>query len=182
MRGEIRLILDREPNVLYSEEEIAERLVELGKEISKDYEGKEIIAISLLKGGFVFTADLIRRISVPVNVDFMITSSYGHSETSTGIVNIIQDIREDIEGKDVIIMDDIIDSGNTMFKVKKYIESKNPASVKIATMLDKPSRREADIDPDYVGFEIPNLFILGYGLDYEDFCRGIPYIATFDEV
>lgn len=174
--------LEKEPNVLYSEEEIAERITELGKEISKDYEGKEIVAVTLLRGGFIFTADLVRRISVPVNVDFMTTSSYGHGETSTGIVNIIHDVREDLEGKHVVIMDDIIDSGNTMLKVKKYIEAKNPASVKICVMLDKPSRREVDLDPDYVGFEIPNLFILGYGLDYEDFCRGIPYIATFDEV
>ncbi len=175
-------MVDREMNILYSEEEVAKRVRELGEQISNDYKDEEIVLISLLKGGFIFASDLIRRISIPTSIDFMTASSYGHSEISSGVVEIIHDIRDNIEGKNVIIVDDIIDSGNTMLKVKNYLETKNPASIKICVMLDKPSRREADISPDYVGFEIPNLFILGYGLDYESFCRGIPYIATFEEV
>ena len=118
---------------------------------------------------------------VPVNVDFMTTSSYGHGEVSTGIVNIVHDVRTDIKDKNVLIVDDIIDSGNTMKKVRDYLLTKGPKSVKVCVMLDKPSRREAEIEPDYVGYTIEDLFVLGYGLNYGDFYRNIPYIATFDD-
>lgn len=176
------MIIDKEPNVLFDREEVARRVRELGEEISKDYEGEEIVAVSLLRGSFIFAADLVREISIPVNVDFMTTSSYGHGEVSSGIVKIVHDLRTSIEGKHVIIVDDIIDSGNTMKKVAEFLDEKNPKSIKICVMLDKPSRREADIDPDYVGYTIEDLFVLGYGLNYGDFYRNIPYIATFDEV
>jgi len=173
--------LDRKPKVLFNEEQIAKRVKELGEEISKDYEGNDLVVISLLRGSFVFAADLVRAITVPVNIDFMTTSSYGYSQKTSGIVEIINDIRTDIKDKDVLIVDDIMDSGNTMKEVVDYIGKKGPRSVKTCVMLDKPSRREADISPDYVGFTIPDVFIVGYGLNYGDFYRNIPYIFTFDE-
>lgn len=173
--------IEKKERILFSREEIAQRVRELGLEISKDYKDKEMVVISLLRGSFVFAADLVREINVPVNMDFMTTSSYGHEEFSTGIVEIITDIRADIRGKNVLIVDDIIDSGHTMSKVVDYINLKEPKSITTCCMLDKPSRREADISPDYVGFSIPDVFIVGYGLDYEDFCRNIPYIYTYDD-
>lgn len=172
---------DRKPKVLFNEEQIAERVKGLGEQISKDYEGKDIIVISLLRGSFVFAADLVRAITVPVNVDFMTTSSYGYGERTSGIVEIIHDVRTDVRDKDVLVVDDIMDSGNTMKEVVDYIKQKGPKSIKTCVMLDKPSRREADISPDYVGFSIPDVFIVGYGLNYGDFYRNIPYIFTFDE-
>ena len=172
---------NKKKKILYNREEISQRVKELGVEISNDYKDGEIVAISLLRGSFIFAADLVREISIPVNVDFMTTSSYGHGESSSGIVEIITDVRTDIKGKDVLIVDDIIDSGHTMKKVVEFINMKGPKSVKTCCMLDKPSRREADIAPDYVGFTIPDVFIVGYGLNYGDFYRNIPYIFTFDK-
>lgn len=173
--------LDRKPKVLFSLSKIGKRVKELGREISKDYDGEDIVVISLLRGSFVFAADLVRELQVPANIDFMTTSSYGHDEMSSGIVEIINDIRVDIKGKNVLIIDDIIDSGHTMEKVVGFINMKGPKSIKICVMLDKPSRREANITPDYVGFTIPDVFIVGYGLNYGDYYRNIPYIFTFDE-
>lgn len=172
---------EKMPNILFSREEVTRRIEELGKEISKDYDGEDIVAVSLLRGSFIFTSDLVREITIPVNVDFMTTSSYGHGEVSTGKVKIIQDIRTDIEGKNVIIMDDIMDSGHTMLNVIEILKSKNPKTIKTCVMLDKPSRREVDLSPDYVGFTIEDLFVLGYGLNYGDFYRNIPYIGTFED-
>ncbi|MCF6463678.1 hypoxanthine phosphoribosyltransferase [Clostridium sp. Cult1] len=172
--------LDKKPKVLFDANKIAERVRELGEEISKDYEGNNIIVISLLRGSFVFAADLVRAIHIPVNIDFMTTSSYGHDEVTSGIVDIVTDIRTNIEGKHVLIVDDIMDSGYTMNKVVEYIAKKNPQSIKVCVMLDKPSRRKADITPDYVGFTIPDVFIVGYGLNYGDYYRNVPYIFTFD--
>lgn len=172
---------NKKKKILFNREEISQRVKELGEEISNDYKDGEIVAISLLRGSFIFAADLVREISIPVNVDFMTTSSYGHGESSSGIVEIITDVRTDIKGKDVLIVDDIIDSGHTMKKVVEFINMKGPKSVKTCCMLDKPSRREADIAPDYVGFTIPDVFIVGYGLNYGDFYRNIPYIFTFDK-
>ncbi len=167
--------------ILYTREEIANRVKELGKQISEDYNGRKLIVVSLLRGSFVFTADLVREITVPVEVDFMTTASYGHSEESTGEVKIIHDLKADIEGKDVLIADDIIDSGRTLRIIKEFLEKRNPRSIKICTMLDKPSRRTEKIDADYVGFTIEDLFIVGYGLNYKDHYRNIPYIFTFDD-
>lgn len=173
--------LDKEPKILFNSEEINKRVKELGEEISKDYEGNDIVVISLLRGSFIFAADLVRKIDIPVNIDFMTTSSYGHGEVSSGIVEIINDVRTNIKGKNVLIVDDIIDSGHTMKKVVEFINMKEPKSIKICVMLDKPSRRQADIYPDYVGFTIPDVFIVGYGLNYGDYYRNIPHIFTFDD-
>jgi len=175
------LEINNKPRVLFDEEQIAKRVKEMGKEISKDYEGSDIVVISLLRGSFVFAADLVRAIDVPVNIDFMTTSSYGYGQSSSGIVEIISDIRTDIKDKNVLVVDDIMDSGNTMKEVVEYISKKNPKSIKTCVMLDKPSRREADITPDYVGFTIPDVFIVGYGLNYGDYYRNVPYIFTFDD-
>lgn len=172
--------LNKKRRILFDKNEISKRVEELGMEISEDYRGGEIVVISLLRGSFIFAADLVREISIPVNMDFMTTSSYGHGETSSGIVEIITDIRADIKGKNVLVVDDIIDSGHTMKKVVDFINMKGPRSIKTCCMLDKPSRREADISPDYVGFVIPDVFIVGYGLNYGDYYRNVPYIFTFD--
>jgi hypoxanthine phosphoribosyltransferase len=175
------LELHGKPKILFSQDEISKRVKELGKVISNDYKDRDIVVISLLRGSFIFAADLIRELEVPVNIDFMTTSSYEHNEISSGIVEIINDVRTDIKDKDVLIVDDIIDSGHTMKKVVEFVGMKEPKSINICVMLDKPSRREADIAPDYVGFTIPDVFIVGYGLNYGDYYRNIPYIFTFDE-
>ena len=171
---------NKRERTLYSRESISTRVKELGEIISKEYNNKNLIVVSLLRGSFIFASDLVREISIPVEVDFMTTASYGHSEVSSGNVEIIHDIRADIEGKDVLIVDDIIDSGYTLKKVKEALAVKNPNSVKICVMLDKPSRRKVDLEPDFVGFTIPDVFIVGYGLNYGDHYRNIPYIFTFD--
>ena len=173
--------LHGKPKILFSQDEISKRVKELGKVISNDYKDRDIVVISLLRGSFIFAADLIRELEVPVNIDFMTTSSYEHNEISSGIVEIINDVRTDIKDKDVLIVDDIINSGHTMKKVVEFVGMKEPKSINICVMLDKPSRREADIAPDYVGFTIPDVFIVGYGLNYGDYYRNIPYIFTFDE-
>lgn len=167
--------------VQFTREDISNRIKELGEQISKDYENSELVAIGLLRGSFVFLADIVREINKPIVVDFLTTSSYEDREESNGYVNILADIRENITGKDVIIFDDIMDSGNTMLKVKKYLEQRNPKSIKTCVMLDKPSRREVDITPDYYGFEIEDLFIVGYGLNYQDKYRNIPHIFSFED-
>lgn len=172
---------EKKRKILFTREEILKRVTELGNEISKDYENKEIVAISLLRGSFIFAADLVREINIPVNMDFITTSSYGNDETSPGIVKIVTDVRTDIKGKDILIVDDIMDSGYTMKKVVEFLNEKEPNSIKTCCMLDKPSRREVEIFPDYIGFSIPDVFIVGYGLNYGDFYRNIPYIFTFDD-
>ncbi|NLN15168.1 MAG: hypoxanthine phosphoribosyltransferase [Tissierellia bacterium] len=172
--------MHRRQRILFSREEIADRVRGLGQEISKDYGNKELVVISLLRGSFIFTADLVREITIPVEVDFMTTSSYGHSEESSGIVEIVHDIRTDIKDRDVLIVDDIMDSGYTLEKVVEYLRGKSPRSLKICVLLDKPSRRKVDLSPDYIGFNIPDVFIVGYGLNYGDHYRNIPYIFTFD--
>ena len=163
--------------VLCSEEQIQERLKELGAQLSKDYEGKKLMVISLLKGSFIFCADLVRHITVPVKIGFMTTSSYGHGENSTGKVNMVADISDDIEGYDVLVVDDITDTALTMSHVMKHLKAKNPNSVKSCVLLDKPSRRKVDLKADYVGFEIPDEFVIGYGLDYDEQYRNLPYVG-----
>jgi len=173
---------DRRREVVLSKEEIATRVQELGIEISKDYEDKNLLVISLLKGSFIFTADLVREMSVPVHIEFMITSSYGHGEESTGELRIEKDVDvEDLSTYDVLIVDDIVDSGITMFETMKLLKSRNPKSIKSCTLLDKPSRRVADIKPDYCGFSIPDQFIVGYGLNYKDHYRNINHVFAFVE-
>ena len=162
--------------VLCSEEQIASRLKELGSEISKDYEGKNLLVVSLLKGSFIFCADLVRNITVPVKIEFMTTSSYGHGEKSSGNVKVVSDVNSDLEGYDVLIVDDITDTALTMSHVMKHLKAKNPNSVKSCVLLDKPSRRKVELVPDYCGFEIEDKFVVGYGLNYGDYYRNIPYV------
>lgn len=167
--------------IRFTKEDIKKRVKELAKEISKDYENKELVAIGLLRGSFIFISDLVREIEKPIIVDFLTTSSYGNNEISNGYVKILSDIRENIEGKDVLLVDDIMDSGNTLKEVKEYILTKNPRTVKTCVMLDKPCRREVDIKPDYFGFEIEDWFIVGYGLNFENKYRNIPYIFSYED-
>lgn len=165
--------------VLFTREAIQNRVEELGKKISKDYEGKKLLVVSLLKGSFIFTADLVREIEIPVKIEFMATSSYGHSTESSGEVKILYDIQQDLQGYDVLIADDIADTGTTMSYIIDYLKSKNPESIKSCVLLDKPSRRKVELEPDYIGFTIPDKFIVGYGLNYGDYYRNIPYVFAF---
>ena len=152
-------------NVLVSEEELKAKVRELGAQISRDYEGKNLVLVSILKGSVVFMADLMRAVSIPCSIDFMVVSSYGGSNTtSSGLVKIIKDLDGDLSGKDVLIVEDML-------------KMRHPNSVKICTILDKPSRRKADIKPDYEGFQVPDEFVVGYGLDYDEKYRNLPYIG-----
>ena len=162
--------------VLCSEEAIKQRLSELGREITEKYEGKKLYVVSLLKGSFIFTADLVREIKIPVKINFMTTSSYGHSEETSGNVEIVTDLDEDLTEYDILIVDDITDSGLTMKFVKEHLERKNPRSVNCCVLLDKPDRRQVELEPTYVGFTIPDKFVVGYGLNYGDYYRNIPYV------
>lgn len=173
---------DRRREVVLTKEQISDRVKALGEELSVDYADKNLLVISLLKGSFIFTADLVREMSVPVHIEFMITSSYGHGEESSGELHIEKDIDvEDLSDYDVLIVDDIVDSGITMYETMKLLKSRNPKSIKSCTLLDKPSRRIADITPDYCGFSIPDQFIVGYGLNYKDHYRNIDHIFAFME-
>ncbi len=164
--------------VLLSEETIAKRVQALGDEISKAYEGEEIIVICVLKGASIFFADLCRAISVHMKMDFMGISSYGDAQKTTGIVKITKDADTSITGKHVLIVEDIMDSGYTLTYLVKMLQDRNPASVKIACLLDKPERREVDIMPDYCGFTVPNEFVVGYGLDYCGKYRNLPFVGV----
>ncbi len=172
---------NKKRNVLISEAQIKEKTTELGKIISKDYETKKLYILSLLRGSFIFTADLARCITVPTKIGFMTTSSYGDKEESSGKVNILYDIPDDIKGYDVLIVDDIVDSGVTMSFVKNHVKGLDANSVKCCVLLDKPDRRKVDITPDYFCFQIPDLFVVGYGLNYGDYFRNIPYIFNWEE-
>lgn len=165
--------------ILLTEEDIEAINAKLGKEISKDYKGKDLVVICLLKGGVMFTTDLVKNIETKVYLDFLTASSYKNEEESSGNVEIKSDISIDIRDKDVLIVDDIFDTGHTMKNIYNYLNTKSPKSLKTCVLLDKPERREVDFDVDYVGKEIDNLFVVGYGLDYEGFYRNIPYIFIF---
>ena len=168
--------------ILYSAEEIDEKVKELGRQISKDYRGKKITVVGILKGSFVFMADLIRAIDAEIEVDFMEASSYGDSTKSSGNVKIRKDMDSSPVGKNILIVEDIIDTGNTLKYLRDtYLAGKNPASVKIVTMLDKPARRTSEIEADYTGFSIEDLFVIGYGLDYAQKFRELPYIAYLEK-
>lgn len=162
--------------ILCSKEEIEARIKDLGQQISKDYKEKNLLVISLLRGSFIFAADLVREIEIPCKIEFMTTSSYGHAQESSGMVQVVHDIASDLTDYDVLVVDDIVDSGITMEFVKNYLERKNPASVKTCVLLDKPQRRKVEIEADYVGFEIEDKFVVGYGLNYGDYFRNIPYV------
>lgn len=167
--------------ILIDEETIAKRVAEMGAEITKDYQGKELVVICILRGGVIFMSDLVKQIKLPLYMDFMAVSSYGMSTKSSGIVRILKDLNEDIEGKDVLIVEDIVDTGLTLHYLVDYIKSRNPRSVKVCCFLDKPSRRKVDVEVDYVGFEIPDKFVVGYGLDYAQKYRNLPYVSVLEE-
>ncbi len=164
--------------VLISEEEIKRRVKELGKQITEDYAGKDIVVVSVLKGSVMFMADLLRGIDVHTEIDFMVCSSYGSGVVSTGAVKMLKDIFLPIEGRDVIIVEDILDTGKTLHYIKDYLWARKPNSIQICTLLDKPERRQADINADYIGFVVPDEFVIGYGLDYDEHYRNLPYIGV----
>lgn len=168
-------------NTLISQKEIEAKVVELAKKIEKDYENQELLVVGVLKGAFVFVSDLVRNINLDLSIDFMAVSSYGMSTQSSGVVKINKDIELDITGKNVIIVEDIIDTGLTLKYIKEYLSGKNAKSVRICTLLDKPSRRKCDVEVDYIGFEIEDLFIVGYGIDCKEKYRNLPYIAYVQE-
>lgn len=163
--------------VLYTAEELKIRVAELGAEITRDFQGKSPVLVSVLRGSYIFMADLTRSIDLPCTVDFMSVSSYGAGTSSSGQVKILKDLSEPIEGKDLIIVEDILDSGNTLFYLRDVLAARKPASVSICTLLDKPERRTKDIKADYSGFQIPDAFVVGYGLDYAERYRNLPYIG-----
>lgn len=165
-------------DILITEDMIKKRVKELGETISADYAGREIFAIGILKGAWIFMADLVRKISVPVMCDFIGVSSYVDATVSSERVKLISDIRIPVNGKDVLLIDDIIDTGFSINFVKEYIKSKGPASIKLCVLLDKPSRRKVDIHVDYKGFTIPDRFVVGYGLDYAERYRNLPFISA----
>lgn len=166
--------------VLLSEEQILTRVRELGQTISADYEGKDLLVVGILKGAFIFMSDLVRQISIPVEVDFMATSSYGQSTKTSGVVKVLKDLDSPIEGRHILIVEDIIDSGLTLSYLTEILRSRKPESIKIAVLLDKPERRQTALSVDYVGFTIPDEFVVGYGLDFDSKYRGLPYVGILE--
>lgn len=166
---------------LYTEEQIAGKVQEIGKKVSEDYDGKDLVLVGILKGSIPFMADLIRKITIPCVMDFMAVSSYGSSTESSGVVRILKDLDFEIENKDVLIVEDIIDSGTTLSYLLDYLKRRNPSSINIACLLNKPSRRKTDIAVKYIGYEVPDYFLVGYGLDYAEKYRNLPYIGILKE-
>ncbi len=172
-------VMDRDIlKVLFTKEEIAQRVAALGEEMRQDLEGKEPLFISVLRGAFIFMADITRACQVPCDVEFIAVSSYQNATASSGVVKITHDIQQDISGRHLVVIEDILDSGNTLAFLRQYFLTKGAASVKICTLLDKPSRRTKAIHADYVGFEVPDEFVVGYGLDYAQKYRNLPYIGV----
>ncbi len=163
--------------VLFSEEQLRQKCAELGARISRDYEGKNLLMVSVLKGSVVFMADLMRHITVPCGIDFMAVSSYGSGVKTSGGVKINKDLDIDLAGRDILIVEDILDSGMTLAYLTELLRDRGPASIRIAALLDKPSRRKADVQPDYVGYVVPDEFVVGYGLDYDERYRNLPYVG-----
>lgn len=168
--------------VMISEQEVDAKIREIGKKISEDYVGKQVHLVGILKGSVFFVSELAKRITVPVTLDFMSVSSYGDGTSSSGVVRISKDLDESLEGKDVIVIEDIIDSGRTLAYLLDVLSKRNPNSMKLCTLLDKPDRREKEVEVDYVGFEIPDEFVVGYGLDYAQKYRNLPYIGIVEGV
>lgn len=166
--------------VLLAEEEVDRRIQEIGDQISKDYEGKQVHLICVLKGGAFFMCELAKRITVPVSLDFMSVSSYGSSTKSSGVVRIVKDLDEPLKDKDVLVVEDIVDSGRTLSYLLDMLKDRGPKSVKLCTLLDKPERRVVDVHVDYTCFQIPDEFVVGYGLDYDQRYRNLPYIGVVE--
>ena len=164
--------------VLIPEDKVDERIAQLGAQISQDYAGRQVHLIGILKGSIFFICELAKRITVPVTMDFMSVSSYGSGTKSSGVVKLIKDLDEPINGKEVVVVEDIIDSGRTLSYLLKNLSDRNPASIRLCTLLDKPERRQVDVEVDYQGFRIPDEFVVGYGLDYDQRYRNLPYIGV----
>ncbi len=168
-------------SVLVSEEQLKVKIAELGQQISKDYQGKDLLLVSILKGACVFLSDLMRAIDIPLSIDFMCVSSYGKGTTTQGRAKIIKDLDVDIAGKDVLIVEDILDSGVTLSHVMEILRSRKPASLKLCYLLEKPERHRVEVPLDYVGFVVPDEFVVGYGLDYAEKYRNLPYVGVLKE-
>ncbi len=166
--------------VLLSEEEVDARIKQIGEQISKDYEGKQVHLVCVLKGGSFFMCELAKRISVPVSLDFMSVSSYGSETKSSGVIKIIKDLDEPLRDKDVLVVEDIVDSGRTLSYLLEMLKDRGPKSLHLCTLLDKPDRRVVDVNVDYTGFQIPDEFVVGYGLDYDQRYRNLPYIGVVE--
>lgn len=166
--------------VLLSEEEVDRRIQEIGDQISKDYEGKQVHLVCVLKGGSFFLCELAKRITVPVSLDFMSVSSYGKDTKSSGVVKIVKDLDDSLLNKDVIVVEDIVDSGRTLSYLIEMLQDRKPRSLRLCTLLDKPERRVVDVKVDYTGFQIPDEFVVGYGLDYDQRYRNLPYIGIIE--
>lgn len=171
-------IEDDVEQILIGEGELAERVQQLGKQITEDYEEKDLIVVGILKGASLFMSDLIRKIEGKISIDFMVVSSYGNASETSGVVRIIKDLDMDITDKHILLVEDIIDTGLTLAYLKEYLCNRKAASVRICTLLDKPCRRSKPVDVEYIGFEVPDEFIIGYGIDYAEKYRNLPYIAS----
>lgn len=167
---------------MITQEEMRKRIQELGLRIAQDYQEKDLLMIGVLKGAFVFFSDLARAIPLPLHVDFLVVSSYGEKKKSSGAVKVISDISQNVKGKDVLVVEDIVDSGLTLTFLKKKLMARKPKSLRFCTLLDKPQRRKTEVTIDYVGFTIPNKYVVGYGLDYDNKYRNLPYIAVLENV
>lgn len=175
-----RMKMAEHVRVLLNEKEVNARIQALGEEISRDYAGKQVHLVCVLKGGSFFMCELAKRITLPVSMDFMSVSSYGKDTKSSGVVKIIKDLDEPLSGKEVIVVEDIVDSGRTLSYLLELLGNRNPKSIAVCTLLDKPSRRVIDVDVEYTGFEIPDEFVVGYGLDYNQRYRNLPYIGVVE--
>lgn len=165
-------------SIMISEEEIAKKVKELGRQLTEEYKGKDLLIVGILKGCMLFLSDLVRAIDLPLTMDFMVVSSYGTTTKSSGVVRIIKDLEREIEGKHILIVEDIVDTGLTLSYLVENFKTRNPKSVKICSLLDKPDRRKAQVDIEYVGFKIPDEFVVGYGLDYGENYRNLPYVCV----
>jgi len=173
--------MEKPGKILISEEQIRRRIAELGEQITQQYKGRSIHVIGVLKGAFMFMSDLVRVIDLPMTIDFLSISSYGNLTKSSGVVSLLTDLTIPIEGKDVLVVEDIVDTGLTLRYLLDNMKTRNPNSLRVCALLDKPERREAHVSVDYCGFVIPNRFVVGYGLDGEQFLRNLPYIGAMDE-
>lgn len=177
-RGAVNSIHEDVDRILYTEDDLRERIREMGAQITRDHEGQSLLVISVLRGAAIFMADLVREIQLPLEMDYMAISSYGNGVKSSGVVRILKDLSSSVEGRHVLIAEDILDSGLTLKYLMKNLSSRNPASIEVATLLRKKTRQQVDIDCRYVGFECPDEFIVGYGLDYAERYRNLPYIGV----